>query len=386
MSATGDGPLKAVLVGCGGMGRNQARILNEMPEFELTAVCDINPDNLQQAAEATGAKAYDDFAACLEAEKPQVVAVPTDNKSHAMLTVMAAKTPGVLGIYCEKPMAVNMGEARSMVEACEANGVKLVINHQRRIGADLVKMRELIEAGAIGEVRRIRVECAGDILSDGTHAVDSALHLVGDRDVEWVLGALHREITEEMVARAEKQRIERGQNNEPGYRFGHPVENGGMAIIQVAGGPRIEMFCGDMREEYRIYQDYEVFGDAGRLWRTGDRFNPNLFIETAEGGDWTIGLDEWTLKPVQATGGVKGSWKPVDVEKERGRAGITEGYRRLVQWIREDRPHEMCARNALRGFEVIMSVYESARTNHVIRMPLEQDEFPLQLMLDAGRL
>jgi predicted dehydrogenase len=371
-----------MVVGCGGMGRNQAGILDRMPEFELVAVCDINEENVQRAAEATGATPYTDFAEALQKEQPELVAVPSSNASHAPLTIQAAGCPSVRGVYTEKPMAVSMGEARAMVEACEQAGVKLVINHQRRIGPDMVEARKLIEQGAIGQVRRVRVQNAGDILSDGTHAVDSALHLLGDPDVDWVFGALHREIDEAMIERAERQRA-KGKTSKPGYRYGHPVENGGMAIVQVndEGGPRIELFCGDMREDFRIYQDYEVFGDAGRIWRTGDKHEPNLFIQDAEGGTWGAGLDEWTLKPVEGEG--PGGWRPVPVEGRRAVHGIERGLRKMALWIHEDRPHEMCARNALRGFEIIMSVYESARTGKKIEMPLQQDEFPLQLMVDA---
>jgi predicted dehydrogenase len=279
-------------------------------------------------------------------------------------------------------MALSMGEARAMVQACEDAGVKLVINHQRRIQPDMVKARQLIEAGAIGPVRRVRVQNAGDILSDGTHAVDSALHLLGDPEVEWVFGALHREINQEMIDRAEAQQAA-GKQSRPGYRYGHPVENGGMALAQVAGdaGPRIELFCGDMREQFRIYQDYEVFGDKGRIWRTGDKHEPNLFIQDAEGGTWGIGLDEWTLKPVEGEG--SGGWRPVPVQDRKAVHGIERGLRHLALWIHEGRPHEMCAANALRGFEIIMAVYESARLGKKVELPLQQDEFPLQLMVDA---
>ena len=377
-------PLKAILVGCGGMGNTQARLLNQSEEFELAAVCDLVEENVGRVAEATGATAYTDFAECLRSEQPDVAAVCSDNVSHAPLTIQAAECESVRGIYTEKPMATSMGDARAMVDACESNGVKLVINHQRRIGPDMVKARELIEDGAIGVVRRIRVQCAGDVLSDGTHAIDSALHLAGDPEVEWVFGALHREINQEMIERAERQRAS-GKTSKPGYRYGHPVENGAMAVCRLASGVRIEMFCGDMREQNRIYQDYEVFGDRGRIWRTGDKVRPNLFIQDAEGGDLEIGVDEnWQLVGMPAEGG-DGTWRTVRYEGWQERHDMKEeAYRRFAAWIHEGRTHEMRARNALRGFEIIMAPYESARQRRRIELPLEEEAFPLQLMLEAG--
>jgi predicted dehydrogenase len=366
------------------MGSNQARLLSEMDEYDLVGVCDQIEERAEEVADSTGAKAYADFATCLREERPDVAAVATQSASHAALTLMAAECGSMRGVYTEKPMATNMRDARAMVETCERNGVKLVINHQRRIRPDLVKARELIESGAVGTVRRIRAQCAGDVLSDGTHAIDSALHLADDPEAQWVFAALHREINEEMIARAERQR-QAGKESRPGYRYGHLVENGAMAVVQLATDLRVELFTGDMREEGRIYQDYEVFGEEGRIWRTGDRVRPNLFIQDAEGGDLRIGRDEdWQLVGVPAEDG-RGAWRAVPYEDwTRERGAIAEGYRRLAAWIHDERPHEMCARNALRGFEVLMAIYESARLRRRIELPLEQERFPLELMVDAS--
>lgn len=384
MSSTENTPLRAVLVGCGGMGRHQVRILHELEEYELTGVCDLIEQNARGAGQKTGATPYTDFAEALAAEQPDVAAICTDNASHARLTIMAAEAD-VRGVYCEKPMAVSLDEARAMVAACEERGIPLAINHQRRIGPDLVEMRRLMESGAIGEVRRICASCAGDILSDGTHAVDSVLHLVGDREVKWVLGQVHREMNEFMLERSEAQR-QRGQANEPGFRFGHPVENGGMAVFQIVDGPRIELFTGDMRERRSIYQDYVVHGDTGRLWRPGDRAKPNVFIQDARGGTWDVDPEEWDFRPRPNDGDTPGIWRPVDVHRDESRNSIAEGYRRLALQIHEGRPHEMCGRNALRGFEVVMAIYESARLSKRIKLPLEQGRFPLAIMLEQGAL
>ena len=359
------------------MGKNQARILAEHPDFELRAVCDIDAARADETAGGLGVPAYTDFTAMLRETAPDTVSVTSHNASHAPLTSAAAEA-GVRGVYCEKPMATNMAEAHAMVNACRRTNTALVINHQRRLGADLGAMQRLVEQGAIGEVEFIRGDCGGDMLSDGTHLVDSILWLCGDRDVEWVYGGITREITDAMRERAAKR------GDEPGTRYGHPVESGATAIVQIKDGPRIELFTGELRTEFRHYQVYQVFGRKGSLWRTGDRSEPNLYISDQAGGGLETGLDDtFMLRPLAAAGNGRGLWRSVDIPLPAGgKELIAEGYSRFAQTIRTGADHPMCGGNALRGFEIVMAVYESARLRKRIDLPLEQDRFPLQLMLD----
>jgi predicted dehydrogenase len=373
--------LSAVLVGCGGMGRGQARTLAEHRDFDLLAVCDMDIERVKLCAEETGAEAYTDFSECLEKEKPDLAAITTPNNSHSFLTIMAAQA-GVKGVYCEKPMAVNMKEANAMADACRKAGVKLVINHQRRIGADLQTARKLIETGAVGEVNLIKTNNAGDILSDGTHAIDNALFLAGDPDIEWILGQVHRDINDEMIERSKKQTEKTGRPVEPGTRYGHVVENGGFGIIQLANGIRLEIACGDMKDGYRAYQDYVVSGTKGSIWRTGDKPG-NLFINTGGSGGWAAGIgDEWQYKPRESEG--EGPWVPVEIEDGDGEHHIPGGYTKFARMIRNEEDHPMNGDNALRGFEAVMGIYESARLNRKLTLPLEQDRFPLEVMIETG--
>ena len=179
--------LRAAVVGCR-MGAAHAKAMAQLPEYEVVAVCDIDEERAQEVADEVGsAKPFTSYAQMLREVKPDVVAIATPTAIHAEQTFMAIDA-GVRGICCEKPIATNLADARRMVELCRKRGIALVVNHQRRMGKEMVAARELIERGAIGEVRLIRMHCAGDFLTDGTHAVDSALWLLGDPEVDWVFG------------------------------------------------------------------------------------------------------------------------------------------------------------------------------------------------------
>lgn len=354
------------------MGRNQARILKEHPDYDLVAVCDLVRDVAEAAAGDLGLRAYDDLDAMMQAEQPAVVAIPTTSAAHAPLTLKVAPYPSVRGIYCEKPMATNMKDARAMNQACKDHGVLLVINHQRRIGPDLIKAKELIDNGAIGDVRVVRGCCAGDFLSGGTHVADSLLFLVGDPAVEWVVGQVVRDLE---AIRAELERF--------GDYQGHAIESGAMAVAQLANGVRAEFFTGDMRPDGRPYQDYVIEGTRGQIWRLSDSVKTHrLFIANGEGGGTHV-QDE-SLKGVSAPDG-HGFWRPVDYEQPESRSQIPYGYALLAKSLREGCPHPMNGDIAINAFQIAMGLFESARTGRRIHAPVECDRFPLDVMIEEGR-
>jgi predicted dehydrogenase len=343
------------------MGAAHARVMAGLDAFRLAAVCDLDEGRARDVAgQFPGAKAYADYAQMLRSERPEVVAVVTPSDSHADLTAMAAEA-GARGICCEKPMATCMADGRRMVAACRERGVPLIVNHQRRMSGPLVHMRRLVAAGVVGDVCLIRASCAGDVLSDGTHAVDSVRWFAGDEEVSWVLGQVYR------VAPDPQEPKGVGYTTSGGYRYGHPVETGAVAVLEFRSRLRAEVLCGGAQLPGRQYQDYEVFGTQGRLWRQGDRSSPPVLMQDQRGGGWREAPLDAALATVEP---------------------MAESYRRLAQMIHgeAEEAHPLSGDSALKDLEVVMAIYESARTNSRVELPLRQDRFPLQLMMEEGRL
>jgi predicted dehydrogenase len=289
----------------------------------------------------------------LDEVKPDIVNISTPNELHCIMTIEAAKR-GAKGIYCEKPIAVNYGDARAMSDACAAKGIPLCIGHQRRMSAPYVTMRDAIVNGAIGEVYLMRGICAGDFLSDGTHTVDSLMFLNGDSEAEWVLGQIYRG----PFASEEEQKANKYAYN--GRRFGHSTERGAISSIMFKNGVRAETITGDqMLMKNRWYQDIEIFGSKGRLWRNNDQSDPPVMINTT--GEW-VGL-------------------PFTTEDDNN-YGLVCAHRLFAETVGSGASHPMSMEIAMRGFEIVMGVYESARLNARIQFPLAQDAFPLDLMLN----
>jgi predicted dehydrogenase len=315
----------------------------------------------QAAGKHPSAKAYTDYAAMLADAKPDVVVVATNNVSHAPLTIQAARA-GVRGIYCEKPMAESLGQARAMVEACRASGAKLAVNHQRRCMPVFRTMRKLIESGAIGKVELIVCSNAGDILSDGTHFVDTVRHLAGDADVKWVLGQVYRNAPNAAEPRG------MGFQASGGWRYGHPIETGAFAVLEFANGIRTEVHSGEMIMVGKWYQHYEILGTKGRLIRRNDNSDPPISIQDEAGG-----------------------WRPVEIEKPDpamdDHAWTMQWiFRRFAEMVHTGADHPLSGDNALKDQEIVMAIYESARLHKRLTLPPSQDRYPLEIMIEQNQL
>lgn len=344
------------------MGAGHAGHMAALPDhYKVVALCDLNAQLADEtAAKHEGSKAYTDYTTMLAEAKPDVVVVATNNVSHAPLTIEAARA-GVRGVYCEKPMAESYGNAKAMVEECAKAGTKLAVNHQRRCMPVFRTLRKLIEAGAIGTPELILCSNAGDVLSDGTHFIDTARHLAGDVDVKWVLGQVYRRPPKPEEPRA------MGFQTSGGWRYGHPVETGAIGIFQFASGLRAEVHSGEMMMPgKKWYQYYEILGSDGRIIRAMDNADPALVIQDKNGG-----------------------WRPVEIEKEdpamQDHAWTMQWiFRRFADMIHEGCDHPLSGDNALKDQEVVMAIYESARLQQRLDLPLQQDDFPLPLMMEAG--
>jgi predicted dehydrogenase len=340
--------ISIAVVGCR-MGLGHAKVLAALKEYRLAAVCDMDEAAARKTSDACGgAPVYSDYKTMLKEVSPEAVVIATPNKLHALMTIEAAEA-GVKGIYCEKPMASSLGEAKLMMAACEEQGALLIVGHQRRMDPVYRSMREYIVRGAIGELQLLRGSCAGDVLSDGTHTIDSMLYLSGEVEVNSLYAAVFRRQPDS----------EENPWAFTGWRYGHAVESAAMATIEFKSGIRAEMLTGDLRMPGRKYQDIEAIGTAGKLWIPGDQSNPPLLLTDSQAGGWRAAellFDE--------------------------AGGLLPVYKQFAQALRHGEDHPLNGSNAYLAMEIVMGVYESARTRAPVKLPLRQERFPLELMLE----
>ncbi len=164
MSTKSRAKYRAAIIGLGDMGMIQhARAYRSLEQVELVAGCDLNPQRLEALGHTYGVRAlYTDYHEMLEREVLDVVSVCTCPDATSTIVCDLAACGWLKAIQCEKPMAVTMGEVRRMLQACEQAGVKFGVSHQRRFLKYHQKNRELLAAGAIGDLVEVSQSVWGD--------------------------------------------------------------------------------------------------------------------------------------------------------------------------------------------------------------------------------
>jgi predicted dehydrogenase len=147
-------PIKIGVVGCGYWGPNLIRNLRSLPECDLRMMCDTNEARLRHLKtlypEVEGCMDYPDMlnGAGLDAV---VIATPVKHH-HAMAreALLAGKHT-----FIEKPMARSSEECEELIEIAEANGLILMVGHTFLYSAPVRRIKQIVDAGDIGELRYI---------------------------------------------------------------------------------------------------------------------------------------------------------------------------------------------------------------------------------------
>ncbi len=139
------------LIGLGYWGPNYARVLTELPDVELVAMCDTAPEALQfMQARAPHARATTEPAEVFEAADVEAVIVATPTTSHYALTLDALEAGK--HVLCEKPLAPTVTECDDLIAAAERSELVLFVGHTFLFNPAVRRMRDLIEQRDIGRL------------------------------------------------------------------------------------------------------------------------------------------------------------------------------------------------------------------------------------------
>jgi len=143
--------IKFAFVGCGRIASRHANILSNIPEAQLVAVADINPEKGERLSQRFQVPAFTDFREMLEKEEVDVVDILTPSGTHGRvaLEVMRRFNKHVL---VEKPITLLLSEAYEMVQEAYKRGLFLITVVQNRFNLPVVKLREALEAGRFGRL------------------------------------------------------------------------------------------------------------------------------------------------------------------------------------------------------------------------------------------
>lgn len=207
-------PLRVGIIGTGGIAGNHIEGYQKAEGVEFVATCDVIESRAIGMKEKYGFQTH--FTSWEEMVKHadlDVVSVCTPPFAHVEPTIGALEAG--LNVICEKPMALDAAQARSMVDAWhrvrESKGNLFTIGFQSRFGRNAQQLKRFIDAGELGDVYYVRaaylrrrgvpawgvftskeLNGGGPMIDIGVHALDLSMWLMGYPKVQSVYGASYR--------------------------------------------------------------------------------------------------------------------------------------------------------------------------------------------------
>ena len=231
-----------------GRPTSYAEAMADRSDVELVAAADRDVSRLNTFTQRYGVEGvYTDAMAMLEEVKPDLVAVATNIRGRADLTVAAVEN-GAKGIVTEKPMVNTLEEADRMVGACAEAGVPLSCGAITTTHPSFATAKRLVQSGAIGEVESMETSKPGSQHQNWAYFLDAP--------PAWAIGI------------GDEGRHEGGSDEFVGQ--GMMVARDGVVVHFRAGAPqlRISGTTGEMVHDWmrgwELWQDVDSGGVAGR--------------------------------------------------------------------------------------------------------------------------
>jgi len=212
------------------LGYRQLPLLypGQLPEIVLEGICTSSPETAERAVKQGGfRRGYNAISDLLKQSSIDVVdcCLPNFLHTEALLQAFAAGKH----VYCEKPLAVNAEQARQIAAAARKQGLYVGMTFNYRFIPALMRAKEMIDQGALGDVYSFRAEYfhtgyqdperpmswrmrrelsgGGALVDLGSHVIDLVRHLLGE--FVSVRGLTHTYIDERPTSRGsrEKQRV-----------------------------------------------------------------------------------------------------------------------------------------------------------------------------------
>jgi predicted dehydrogenase len=172
--------LNVGLIGCGGRGTFDARLMRGTPDdiqtvanenyhngnldprlkeprnVDIMALCDCYGSRVDNARKwAPQAKTYDDFRKLLADKTVDAVIIATQDQWHAQMLILACEAGK--DVYLEKPVVYRVGEAKAMIEAVRKSKRIVQVGTQHRSADHIAEAARMVQSGKIGGVHFVRV-------------------------------------------------------------------------------------------------------------------------------------------------------------------------------------------------------------------------------------
>lgn len=183
--------LKIGVIGCGAIGREHIRRLNDLvPGAEVVACADYYKESAEKAAKQYNiAKVYDTGEALIAAEEVAAVVITSSDDSHSAYVLEALKHGKQ--VFCEKPLAMTAAECEKIIEAEVQQGKRLVqVGFMRRYDRGYAEMKRIIDSGELGAPLMIHA-CHRNVSQGDGFQTDMGITNVAIHELDicrWLLG------------------------------------------------------------------------------------------------------------------------------------------------------------------------------------------------------
>jgi len=341
-----------------------------LEDCRLVACADVVPEHAAQfATHFELAEVFDDGAAMVSDLDLDVVSVCVPPGAHAQVVTTCARQGDLDAIHCEKPMGKTWEECREMATVCEAEGVALTVNHQRRLGPTYREAKDLLDAGRIGDLRRIEI-ATGNLYDAGTHLFDLCGFYTDQTPVEWVIGQVdYRDENKWFGAHNENQALAQWRYEDGVY---------GLASMGVAE-EAVDCYLRLVGERGRI----EIGPSSGPPLRY--RSNRTLGWKTVDTGE-NIWGDRKLSTPRAAVQLITPRLPFVPDDPFERPSHIDLAIESVVDAVRTGGRSELHAENALQASELVFASWQSARKRGRVELPLRIEDNPLESMVATGQV
>jgi UDP-N-acetyl-2-amino-2-deoxyglucuronate dehydrogenase len=324
------------IVGCGHIAKKHAEAIEHIEGANLVAVCDKVPQAMDEYVKKYGAKPYENLTDMLNDPSIDVVNICTPSGLHAPIAVEAAKAKK--HVIVEKPIALTLEDADSIINACKENNVKLAVVHPNRFRPVVQELKKLMDEGRFGKLshanatvrwnrnqayydqapwRGTKALDGGVLMNQAIHNLDLLIWLMGDVEEVYSMSATR-------LRNIEAEDVSTGV-----VRF----KNGALGVVEAA----TTIYPKNLEESLSI------FGETGTAiigGTTATQFN-HLAIESLNDEETNAIIERVKANPLG---------KP-------GHQCIIED---MILAIQEDREPIVNGEDGKRALQLVLAFYESA--------------------------
>jgi myo-inositol 2-dehydrogenase / D-chiro-inositol 1-dehydrogenase len=145
--------MRVALIGAGRIGSLHARLLSTTDRVERLTIADALPDRAASVARDVGAIAAPSIDAALDSADAVVIAAATDAHAELIRASIGRRLP----TFCEKPLALDLGDTIALCGEIERSGIPFQLGFQRRFDAGYREARRLVDTGELGTLYVVRM-------------------------------------------------------------------------------------------------------------------------------------------------------------------------------------------------------------------------------------